>query len=431
MLRLIGGNMKRVLLITMILIGTFALSQIHLEDSVTFGSEGDDVANDLVVLSDGKLLLVGYTTSFSGELGSSKGEEDFLILKLDERLRIIWSKTYGGSGRDIAEAVLETSDGEIVVVGLTESSDGDVSESDKLGDFWVVKLSPTGELLWEKTFGGSSQDHAYDVVESPSGNILVAGYTRSPDGDIEGHVWGEDFWIVEILPSGQVLKQWVMDGGNNNEDLARKLFVNEMGDILITGYTAYKDVGISCNYVNEQAALAIIHAEGISSYYAFGGMYLEDGYDVLASGETIVIVGEQDAGISMFSTGLGGKDFYVVAIGEKGQELWSENYGGTFTDIARVVKPFGASDLLVAGHTTSQDIDIEDPLGMTDGWIIVVNENGELVESLSVGGSADDFILSGVNYGEKYILCGCSTSSDGDLESNKGKKDIWLITLGK
>ena len=115
MLRLIGGNMKRVLLITMILIGTFALSQIHLENSLAFGGEGDDVANDLVVLSDGKLLLVGYTTSFSGELGSSKGEEDFLILKLDERLRIIWSKTYGGSGRDIAEAVLETSDGEIVV----------------------------------------------------------------------------------------------------------------------------------------------------------------------------------------------------------------------------------------------------------------------------------------------------------------------------
>ena len=53
-----------------------------------------------------------------------------------------------------------------------------------------------------------------------------------------------------------------------------------------------------------------------------------------------------------------------------------------------------SGDLLVAGHTTSQDIDIEDPLGMTDGWIIVVNENGELVESLSVGGSADDFILS-------------------------------------
>ena len=431
MLRLIGGNMKRVLLITMILIGTFALSQIHLEDSVTFGSEGDDVANDLVVLSDGKLLLVGYTTSFSGELGSSKGEEDFLILKLDERLRIIWSKTYGGSGRDIGEAVLETSDGEIVVVGLTESSDGDVSESDKLGDFWVVKLSPTGELLWEKTFGGSSQDHAYDVVESPSGNILVAGYTRSPDGDIEGHVWGEDFWIVEISSSGQLLKQWVIDGGNNNEDLARKLFVTEKGDILITGYTAYKDVGVSCNYVNEQAALAVIDAEGISSYYGFGGMYLEDGYDVLASGDKILIVGEQDAGVSMFSGGLGGKDFYIVTVDRAGQEIWAKNYGGTFADVARVVQPFGNGHFLVAGHTTSQDIDIEDPLGMTDGWIIVVNENGELVESLSVGGSADDFILSGVNYGEKYILCGCSTSSDGDLESNKGKKDIWLITLGK
>ena len=61
----------------------------------------------------------------------------------------------------------------------------------------------------------------------------------------------------------------------------KKAVRNDMGDILITGYTAYKDVGISCNYVNEQAALAIIDAEGISSYYAFGGMYLEDGYDML------------------------------------------------------------------------------------------------------------------------------------------------------
>ncbi len=339
--------MKRVLLITMILIGAFALSQIQLENSLAFGGEGDDVANDVLVLNDGTLILVGYTTSSTGELGSSKGEEDFLILKLDERLRIIWSKTYGGSGRDIAEAVLETSDGEIVVTGLTESSDGDVSESDRLGDFWVIKLSSTGKLLWEKTFGGSSQDHAYDVVESPSGNILVAGYTRSPDGDIEGHVWGEDFWIVEISSSGQLLKQWVIDGGNNNEDLARKLFVTEKGDILITGYTAYKDVGVSCNYVNEQAALAVIDAEGISSYYGFGGMYLEDGYDVLASGDKILIVGEQDAGVSMFSGGLGGKDFYIVTVDRAGQEIWAKNYGGTFADVARVVQPFGNGHLKI------------------------------------------------------------------------------------
>jgi len=61
----------------------------------------------------------------------------------------------------------------------------------------------------------------------------------------------------------------------------------------------------------------------------------------------------------------------------------------------------------------------------------VIKENGELVESLSVGGSADDFILSGVSSYEKYIFCGYSTSSDGDVESNKGGKDIWLISLGK
>jgi hypothetical protein len=424
--------MKRVFLLAVIMLSVITFSEINVEYSFAYGGEGDDVANDLVLLEDGSILIAGYTTSITGDFGPSNGEEDFLVVKMDGFFEVLWSRTFGGSDSDIAEAIVETRDGGFVVVGMTESSDGDVSMSNKLGDFWIIKLSSEGELLWEKTFGGSGQDHAYDVVERPSGNVVIAGYTRSVDGDVQGHVWGEDFWIIELASTGELLNQWTIDGENNNEDLARKLLITDTGEVLAVGYTAYKDVGISCNYVNEQAALAIIDNEGVvSSYKSYGGMYLEDGYDVMISEDTIIIVGEQDAGISMFSTGLGGKDFYVVAIDEKGQELWSENHGGTFTDIARVVKPFGASDLLVAGHTTSQDIDIEDPLGMTDGWIIVINENGELVESLSVGGSADDFILSGVSSDEKYIFCGYSTSSDGDLESNKGGKDIWLISLGK
>jgi hypothetical protein len=55
-------------------------------------------------------------------------------------------------------------------------------------------------------------------------------------------------------------------------------------------------------------------------------MYLEDGYDVMIFEDTIIIVGEQDAGVSMFSSGLGGKDFYVVTVDRAGQEIWAKNY---------------------------------------------------------------------------------------------------------
>lgn len=424
--------MKRVFLLAVIMLSVLAFSVINVEYSFAYGGEGDDLANDLVLLEDGSILIAGYTTSTTGDFGASKGKEDFLVVKMDGCFEVLWSRTFGGSDSDVAEAIAETRDGGFVVVGMTESSDGDISSSNKLGDFWVIKFSSEGELLWEKTFGGSGQDHAYDVVERLSGNVIVAGYTRSVDGDVQGHVWGEDFWIIELASTGELLNQWTIDGENNSEDLARKLLITDAGEILSVGYMAYKDVGISCNYVNEQAALAIIDNEGVvSSYESYGGMYLEDGYDVMISEDTIIIVGEQNAGVSMFSNGLGGKDFYLVTVDRDGQEIWTKNYGGTFTDIARVVQPFGNGHFLVAGHTTSQDVDVKDPLGMNDGWIIIIKGNGELVESLSAGGSADDFILSGVSSDEKYIFCGYSTSSDGGLESNKGGKDIWLISLVK
>jgi len=424
--------MKRLFLLAVIMLSVLTFSEINVEYSFAYGGEGDDLANDLVLLEDGSILIAGYTTSITGDFGPSKGEEDFLIVKMDGSFEVLWSRTFGGSDTDIAEAITKTRDGGFIVVGMTESSDGDVSNSNKLGDFWVIKLSSEGELLWEKSFGGSGQDHAYDVVERSSGIIVVAGYTRSVDGDVQGHVWGEDFWIIEIASTGELLNQWTIDGENNNEDLARKLLITDAGEILVVGYTAYKDVGISCNYVNEQAALAIIDNDGVvSSYKSYGGMYLEDGYDVMISEDTIIIVGEQDAGVSMFSSGLGGKDFYVVTIDRDGQEIWAKNYGGTFADIARVVQPFGNSHFLVAGHTTSQNVDVKDPLGMNDGWIIVVNKNGELVESLSVGGSSDDLILSAVQSDSTYIFCGYSTSSDGNLNINHGAKDIWIISVSK
>jgi len=294
----------------------------------------------------------------------------------------------------------------------------------------VICLSPEGDLLWEETFGGSSQDHAYDVIVSREGSIIVAGYTRSNDGDVTGHVWGEDFWIIELSFTGELIRQWTIDGGNNNEDLARKLIQLETGEIYVTGYSAFKDVGISCNYVNVQTVVARIDNEGnLSWYLEYGDRFHESAYDLIFDQGSLVIVGEMDAGTSMFSSGLGGKDFWILSIDLDGKELWNKNYGGTFTDIATGIEKIGESTFLVVGHTTSRDINVIESSGMNDGWIIVVDSAGKLLEARTVGGSGDDLIFASAPERDQAYFTGYTMSTDGDLDSNAGGRDLWVLSI--
>ncbi|WP_289058902.1 hypothetical protein [uncultured Mesotoga sp.] len=422
--------MRRFLAIVFICFAIVLNAELIITNSLSFGGNGDDVGNDIIVLADGSIVVAGYTSSTEGLFYSKNGQEDFLIAKFDDDLNLLWWKAYGGSRRDIAESIVQSKDGGFVVVGLTESSDGDVSTSDRLGDFWVICLSPEGDLLWEETFGGSSQDHAYDVIVSREESIIVAGYTRSNDGDVIGHVWGEDFWIIELSFTGELIRQWTIDGGNNNEDLARKLIQLETGEIYVTGYSAFKDVGISCNYVNVQAAIACIDNEGNLSWYLdYGDRFHESAYDLIFDQGNLMIVGEMDAGTSMFSSGLGGKDFWILSIDLDGEELWSKEYGGTLTDTARSINRIGENRFAVAGYTTSRDINVKGSRGMNDGWIIVVDSAGKLLEARTAGGSGDDLIFaSALESGQAYFA-GYTTSTDGDLEINAGGRDLWILSV--
>ncbi|HQQ55604.1 MAG TPA: hypothetical protein PKY42_03420, partial [Mesotoga sp.] len=147
--------MKRYLVVLFAFFAVVACAGLTLSDLVVVGGDGDDVGNDIVLLADGGVVIAGYTTSSEGTFFSSNGQEDFLIARFDKDLELIWWKAYGGSKRDVAQALTATRDGGFVLAGLTESSDGDVTGNKGLGDFWVISVSSTGELEWQKTFGGS------------------------------------------------------------------------------------------------------------------------------------------------------------------------------------------------------------------------------------------------------------------------------------
>jgi hypothetical protein len=112
------------------------------------------------------------------------------LVKLDSSGNVVWTKTIGGSSRDEAYSIVQSSDGGYVVAGYTRSFGAGED------DFYVVKLDSSGNVVWTKTIGGSSYDYAYSITQTSDGGYIVAGRTES----FGAGYW--DIYVVKIDGSG-------------------------------------------------------------------------------------------------------------------------------------------------------------------------------------------------------------------------------------
>ena len=170
------------------------------------GGSGDDFGTAIERTSDGGYIVVGGTSSNDGNVGENKGMSDAWVVKLDGSGNILWKKVLGGSRNDMAVSVIQTSDGGYVVSGITSSYDGDFEDNHSYyNDVWVAKFDGSGNLIWIKCFGGSYNEGSYSnltafVQESNDGGYVIATYTRSIDGDLEGlrENYDKDIWVFKI-----------------------------------------------------------------------------------------------------------------------------------------------------------------------------------------------------------------------------------------
>ncbi len=146
----------------------------------------------------GGISLPGYSNSIDGDVIGNHGDHDYWIVKLDSIGAISWQKSLGGSGDDVANSIVQTSDGGYIVAGRSDSSD--ISGNHGEADYWIVKLDSTGAISWQKFLGGSGNDFANSIVQTSDGDYVVAGYdSATDDGDITGSLGGGcDYWIVKL-----------------------------------------------------------------------------------------------------------------------------------------------------------------------------------------------------------------------------------------
>jgi hypothetical protein len=135
---------------------------------------------------------------------------------------INWQKTHGGERNEVVYGGAETSDGGFIMVGSTNSKNSfDVKDSrgfDGTGgnDFWIAKVSVSGALVWSKTFGGSKDDVATSIVKTSNNEYMILGTTQSTDGDANFNGVNGGLLLIRLKENGDLVSRRLFAGGNGS-----------------------------------------------------------------------------------------------------------------------------------------------------------------------------------------------------------------------
>ena len=165
--------------------------------------------------SDSSYFITGSSSSFENAPSQA------FILKVDTGGTYIWSKSYGGSASDIGKRIFHIPNEGNYVAGFSNSF------GNGLFDFYFFKTDTSGKLLWEKTFGGSSNELLHDAIQLPDTSFILVGQTSSNVTEIE------DLFIVRISKHGEI--KWQKTFGSSGVDIANSVSMIDTNRLIIGG----------------------------------------------------------------------------------------------------------------------------------------------------------------------------------------------------
>ena len=184
----------------------------------TFGGAQDDEGYCLTLDRDGGYVIAGATSSFGA------GSRDAYLIKTDQAGNLVWSRTLGGMSSDGARSIQKTSDGGFIITGWTFSYGPGY-----VGNAWLVKTDSAGYQQWNRSFGGSDVDRGYSVQQTTDGGYILTGYTASYGAGLD------DLWLIKTDSSGNL--EWDKTFGGSGRDYGHYVQQTIDGGYVVTGYT--------------------------------------------------------------------------------------------------------------------------------------------------------------------------------------------------
>jgi len=344
---------------------------------------------------------------------------------------IEWETNLGGSDDDGAQSIIQTIDEGFIVAGYSRSSDGDVGGNNGDYDYWIVKLDINGTLEWETNLGGSDVDFAKSISQTTDGGYIIAGFSWSSNGDISGeNNGGYDFWIVKLDTNGTL--EWETNLGGSGFDAAKSISQTTNGGYIIAGYSSYPDGDVGGNNGDSDYWIVKLDTNGTLVWETnLGGSGFDSAesiYQTIDGG--YIVAGNSESTDGDVGGNNGDSDYWIVKLDVNGTLIWETNLGGSGHDTVYSITQTTDGGYIVSGDTYSSDGDVGGNNGNRDIWIIKLDTNGTLEWETNLGGSGQDIgksIIQTIDGG--FIIIGSSPSSDGDVGGNNGGFDFWIVKL--
>ena len=419
---------KQILLLSALAVFGLAQAQSPVIDwQKNYGGTQNDIAQDVIRTADGGYAVAGYTQSNNIDVVGAISGEDAWILKLNAAGAIEWKQIFGGSSDDRAHAIIQAANGDLVFAGTSNSADGTISGAKGAFDGWVVRLTGTGTVLWSANVGGSDDDAMYDLFEAPTGALIVAGESKSTLVGTTNR-GGYDFYLVALRNTGTVLYQKQYGGGS--DEGARG--VTQLGNSIVMAGTTGSDNGnVTGNKGGTDIWVVRTRTNGNAIFAkTYGGADSEEGFDITAnaSGE-LFVVGSSRSSNADVPANFGNRDFFVLKLNASGTILFSRNYGGLNDEVALSVAATADGGAAVAGYSESATGQVGANNGAQDFWFTKLSGTGIIEEEINLGGSDNDVAYAVIPAAGSYVLAGFSESDDQDLTNNRGNADYWILKL--
>lgn len=354
---------------------------------IKLGSFSVDTPSDILPLANA--FMIGGTSSSGsgGEKASyNRGYNDYWLVKTTKSGALIWEKSFGSSANDNLAKVIQRSPNEYFLLGTSFGGIGyEKSQASKgSADIWIIKTDSLGNKIWDKSYGTTSADYLESAIISSDGDLLLLGYTSAGiTGDkTSANNGGVDFWLIKIDANGNIL--WDKGFGGSGDDYPKKIVQANNGGYILSGYSNSPLSGTK----------------------------------------------------SQNSQGL--NDFWLIKIDENGNVLADKTLGGNKNDQLYQITNF--ADGYIIGGISSSDVSGDKSqsayyANTEDYWVLKINNSLSKVWDKRLGSNSGDFLKDIVVMPDSNILLVGYTQStllSGDrTENTYGYNDYWLVNVDK
>ncbi len=349
------------------------------------GSLDEDIQGTLK-LSNGNFLI--YGTSKSGVSGDKTepnlGNTDIWLVALNQNLQIIWEKSFGGNLLDGANKIIESSNNELYILATSASGISATKSEICFGnnDIWLIKIDLNGNIIWDKTIGGTLYETAVDILELDSGNILISG---TSDSDVSGNktsplIGNYDEWIIKLNSNGVIIFDKTIGGlGDESDGKLLELNSNEI---------------------------------------------------IICSSSTSNISGNKT------ENSFGGSDYWLIKIDTNGNILNNKTIGGSSYEMQTNISKLINGNFIISCTTDSPSsgLKTENNFGSYDTWILEINSQFNIIRQKTIGSNNIDGVYFAKQLINNNILIGMCSDSDVNLYKSEPRignsnKDQWFVVI--